>query len=118
VLADLEPDALLFAQLNTLPYGPRVRTRQVNWQTHSLGVTFDLILGADVVYERAQWDALEPFWRRHLNEHGVVLLGEPGRQTGAIFVDWIRERGWSMELVQQPLTACGKVIRVMRLTRV
>jgi predicted nicotinamide N-methyase len=116
LFADLEPDALLFAQLNTLAYARRVRTRRLNWRNDSLGETFDVILGADVVYERAQWDALEPFWRAHLEPNGVVLLGEPGRQTGAMFVEWIRERAWSMELVQQPLTDRGKVIRVMRLS--
>src|SRR5687768_17259142 len=63
VFADLEPDALLFARLNSMPWRERVRTRQLNWQTDRLDERFDLILGADILYERKQWDYLEPFWR-------------------------------------------------------
>jgi predicted nicotinamide N-methyase len=115
VFADLESDALLFARLNTLQYRSHIRTRQVNWQTQSLDEQFDLILGADVVYERPQWTALEPFWRRHIAKDGLILLGEPGRQTGAIFIEWIRERNWNVELLEQPLPDRGKMIRIMRL---
>src|SRR5205814_498416 len=111
-----ESDALLFARLNSLAYASRVRTRQVNWHTQSLGEQFDLILGGDVVYERAQWTALEPFWRRHLALDGLVLLGEPGRQTGALFIEWIRERDWNTELLEQPLPDRAKTIRILRLS--
>src|SRR5947207_3941628 len=48
MLADLEPDALLFAKLNTLPYSNRVRVRKMNWELDRLDERFDLILGADV----------------------------------------------------------------------
>jgi predicted nicotinamide N-methyase len=96
LFADLEPPALLFAQLNSLQWRQRVRTRQLNWQTDRFGERFDLILGADILYERKQWDYLEPFWRAQLAPGGTVLLGEPGRQTGDLFVDWIIPRGWTL----------------------
>jgi 2-polyprenyl-3-methyl-5-hydroxy-6-metoxy-1,4-benzoquinol methylase len=60
--ADLEAPALLFARLNSLPFDPsgwRTRTRRLNWQTDRLGRRFDLIVGADILYERDQWDFLE-----------------------------------------------------------
>lgn len=117
VLADLEPEALLFAQLNTLPYARRARTRRLNWQTDRLDERFDLILGADVLYERAQWDYLEPFWRAHLNDGGAVLLGEPGRQTGDLFTDWITHRGWTLEQFEQPVATRARPIRLFQLTR-
>ena len=101
LFADLEPPALLFARLNSLPYGRRVRTRRVDWRTDRLGERFDRILGADILYERKQWDFLEPFWRAHLAPHGSVLLGEPGRKTGEMFVEWIAERGVGAERVSR-----------------
>jgi predicted nicotinamide N-methyase len=61
--ADLEPPALLFARLNSLPWRRRVRTRRLNWRTGRLAERFELILGADILYERGQWEYLEPFWR-------------------------------------------------------
>jgi predicted nicotinamide N-methyase len=114
MLADLEPPALLFARLNMLIYQPRVRVRQLNWQSDNLGERFDVILGADVLYERAQWEYLERFWRAHLAPDGVVLLGEPGRQSGDLFQEWIGPHGWSLERFSEKAST-GKTIRLFRL---
>ena len=116
VFADLEAPALLFARLNSLPWGRRVRARRLDWRKDRLGERFDLILGADILYERKQWDHLEPFWREHLAEHGSVLLGEPGRQTGELFVDWIRARGWTLDEFAEPVGTRSRPIRLFRLT--
>jgi 2-polyprenyl-3-methyl-5-hydroxy-6-metoxy-1,4-benzoquinol methylase len=112
LFADLEPPALLFARLNSLPYGKAVRTRRLNWQTTRMGESFDLILGADIIYERAQWEHLEPFWRAHLKRGGTVLLGEPGRQTGDLFVDWIATRGWSLKQYEESVVTRTRPIRI------
>jgi predicted nicotinamide N-methyase len=117
LFADLEPPALLFAALNSAPWRARVRTRQLNWQRDALGERFDLILGADILYERKQWDFLEPFWRRHLAPGGTVLLGEPGRQTGDGFVEWIAPRGWRLESIVQPVPTREKPVRMLALVR-
>jgi predicted nicotinamide N-methyase len=102
-LVDLESSALLFARLNTLPFGSHVR--QINWQTDDLNERYDLILGADIVYEKAQWPFLLEFWTRHLAPGGALLLAEPGRQSGDKFVEWIQDRNW--RVVQT--TTVGKV---------
>src|SRR5690606_30155029 len=107
----------LFARLNSNPYHNRIRTRRLNWQTDSLGERFDLILGADILYERKQWDFLEPFWRNHLAPGGAVLLGEPGRQTGDLFIDWITPRDWRLTRHEQPVETREKPIRLLELRR-
>jgi predicted nicotinamide N-methyase len=117
LLADLESPALLFARLNTLPFNTRTRTRQLNWQRDRLGETFDLILGADVVYEREQWQYLEPFWQAHLAEAGSVLLAEPGRQTGDLFAEWITQRGWTLSRHEQVIPLRERPIRLFELSR-
>ena len=117
LFADREPPALLFARLNSLPDAPRIRTRLLNWQSDRLGERFDLILGADILYEKRQWDFLEPFWRAHLREGGTVLLGEPGRQTGDQFLEWIRGRGWDLRLHWEKVTTRPTPIRLFELTR-
>jgi predicted nicotinamide N-methyase len=115
LFADLEAPALLFARLNSLPSAPRVRTRRLDWRSDRLGERFDLILGADILYERKQWDYLEPFWRRHLGPHGRVLLGEPGRKTGEMFVEWIADRGWSLTEFAQPVETRSRPVRIFEL---
>jgi predicted nicotinamide N-methyase len=114
-LADVESPALLFARLNCLGFGTRVRVRRLNWRIDRLGERFDLILGADILYESQQWEFLNEFWVAHLAPAGSVLLGEPGRQSGETFGPWIRQRGWMLrEGTEQ---ANGKSIRVFRLMR-
>jgi predicted nicotinamide N-methyase len=113
--ADLEPAALLFARLNSLSFADRVRTRQLDWRSDRLDERFDLILGADILYERKQWDHLEPFWRAHLAPGGSMLLGEPGRPTGDGFAKWIRTRGWEIEADEQSVPTRERPIRLFAL---
>jgi predicted nicotinamide N-methyase len=114
--ADLEPASLLFAALNSLPDAARVRTHRLNWQTERLPGRFDLILGADILYERQQWPHLQRFWAAHLAPGAMVLLGEPGRQTGELFLDWIRDFPWEVQLHEQPVATRQRPIRIFRLT--
>jgi len=113
LFADLESPALLFARFNGSRISSRIRTRQLNWQTNRLGEMFDLIIGADILYERSQWTHLEPFWRAHLATGGTVVLGEPGRPTGDDFANWIKARGWALDIAVQPVSTRGKPIRVL-----
>jgi predicted nicotinamide N-methyase len=116
-LVDLEAPALLFARVNTLPYDDRAHVRKLDWRRDRLDQRFDLILGADVLYERGQWEHLEPFWRAHVAPGGSVLLGEPGRQTGDMFPEWIVARGWALERFEQMVPTRGKPIRIFALRR-
>lgn len=115
LFADIETPALLFAQLNSAQWHDRVRTRRLNWQVDRLAERFDLILGADILYERAQWQHLEPFWQHHLEPGGSVLLGEPGRQTGDLFAEWITQHGWELSVAQEKVPTREKPVRVMQL---
>lgn len=137
LFADLEPDALLFARLNSLPFAgrwlrrrrelsrrwfgyrrftPMVRTRVLDWRTDRLGERFDLIIGSDVLYERGQWAHLETFWRAHLAPGGAVLLGEPGRPTGKAFPEWITSHGWVLGVEARPVSTQPDPIQLFVLT--
>jgi predicted nicotinamide N-methyase len=118
LFADLESPALLFATLNSVPFRDRVRTRRLDWQRDTLDERFDLILGADILYERAQWQHLEPFWRRHLAPGGAIVLGEPGRQTGDLFLEWIAQKeNWILKQFEEPVPTRPRPIRIFRLQR-
>jgi predicted nicotinamide N-methyase len=115
LFADLEPEALLFARLNAIEFEDRIRTRRLNWQTARLTEQFDLIIGADILYEKAQWPFLEPFWRGHLKPGGSVLLGEPGRQTGDLFLEWIKPHPWTLVQLKKSVPTRSAPIRIFQL---
>lgn len=117
LFADLEPPALLFAALNSWPWRERTRVRRTNWRTDDLGEQFDLIIGADILYERKQWEYEEAFWRKHLAAGASVLLGEPGRQTGDLFPDWIAGRGWKLERLEEKVETRERPVRLFRISR-
>jgi predicted nicotinamide N-methyase len=117
LLVDLEPYALLFARLNTLPFAARARVRRLDWRHDHLDEQFDLILGADILYERGQWEFLCEFFTGHLADHGRVLLAEPGRQSGEAFVPWIGQRGWLVREEIQPVVTRPGPIRILKLDR-
>lgn len=117
LLADLETPALMVARFNSLPWRKRVRTRKVNWQTDDLGERFDVIVGADILYERKQWEFLDAFWRAHLAPGGELVLGEPGRMTGDTFLDWAPARGWSLARFDRKVPTRDTPVRVLHLKR-
>ena len=115
VLADMETECLPFARLNAMRYGDRVVARKTNWQTDDLGQRFDRVLGSDVLYDRGQWPFLDAFFKRHLAPGGRVILGEPGRQSGDDFLDWVEGRGW--ELTRREQRVPTRTIRLFELSR-
>jgi predicted nicotinamide N-methyase len=117
LLGDIETAALLFASLNVLPWADRCRVRRIDWQTDRLRESFDLIVGSDVLYERAQWDFIEPFLRHHLKPGGQVVIGEPGRLRAEEFPAWITSRGWSLSTDAQSVVGRPTPINVLTLSR-
>ena len=115
--ADLEAAALLFARLNAVPFGRRTVARRTDWGRDQLGRRFDLIVGADILYDRKQWADLERFWQGHLTDGGRVLLGEPGRPTGGMFLDWLGGKGWVVEETEQAVPTRERPIRIIQLRR-
>jgi len=117
LFADLEAPALLFAEMNSLGYPGRARTRRLNWRTDRLGERFELILGADILYEKVQWPHLDAFWKHHLADDGLVVLGEPGRQTGDLFEQWVGGQGWTLTRTEERVQTREKPIRLFELRR-
>ncbi len=118
LFADIETPALLFARHNALQFDPHVRARRVDWKKDRLGEKFDLILGADVLYDKTQWEFLEPFCDAHLARNGRIILGEPGRQTGEMFVEWLSAgQRWSLTRSEVAVATRDTPIKLLLLSR-
>ena len=96
-LADYARPAVLFAAANVWPWRGSATTRVVDWHQDHLGEQFDVILGADIVYEQRNWDALQHFFSQHLAANGELILTEPGRETGETFQAFLKQHGWKLQ---------------------
>ena len=113
-LADIETACLLFARLNTLTWSDRCRVTQCDWQKDDLGERYDIIVGADVLYEVPQWPFIERFLRHHLAPEGIAIIGEPGRTNAQPFPEWLRAKGWKLDRFHS--AAAGRAINVFEIT--
>jgi predicted nicotinamide N-methyase len=98
-LTDIDPDALLFAAENSsLNLEPAQRERvtiaPMDWRTSVPQRHFDLVIGADIVYERRFFEPLLTLLPRLIVAGGAVLLAEPDRAVGKDFFAQARAAGW------------------------
>ncbi len=100
IASDYEPDALDIVAANaarnaTASCGA-VRTRLIDWRTppDDLG-RFDLVLGADLMYEHRNAIALGDFTASILADGGSMILADPDRRYLAEFQARMRQRGFT-----------------------
>ncbi len=117
MMADNETDALLLARVNGLAWPGRARVRRIDWNEDRLQESFDLIIGSDVLYERAQWDGFERFVRTHVRQGGCVWIGEPGRPGAIEFPSFAEARGWTIKRTVRKLSMREAPFNVFVLTR-
>ena len=95
-MTDYEEDALRFARCNAEANLPaeivrdRVRFAHLDWRNPPLDTTYDIILGADIVYERRFFLPLLSLFDRLLSpdsgkQSSLVVLTEPDRTVGREF---------------------------------
>ncbi len=105
---DYDPAALLLTRWNCrCNVGREPMVMQLNWRRPSaeffalVGSTgVPLVLAADVLYEQRDIEPLLSLIDRILAPGGLLWLAEPGRQTAAVFVQRLLDRGWSDETDQ------------------
>ena len=98
-LTDYEQDALTFAGWNAdanLSPGQRSRVvlRHYDWRAPESPGVFDVLLGADIVYERRAFAPLLNLFRKTLAPSGSVLLAEPDRTPGRDFLAFAAQEGF------------------------
>lgn len=89
-MTDYDDEALRFARYNAmrnLPAEalPRTHIRRLDWRADDAGDLFDVILGADVAYERKSFAPLLSVVRRSLHPRGWAVFTDPGREIGRDF---------------------------------
>jgi predicted nicotinamide N-methyase len=121
---DWYAEALAFVDANAARAGVEVATMLVDWSDPPGALTgaapYDLVVGADLLYEERNGVALAALLPRLLPRGGEALIADPRRPHAALLLDLLGEAGWSLEErdVRHPgrLDESGAVVRMHRLT--
>ncbi|MCC6670104.1 MAG: methyltransferase domain-containing protein [Planctomycetes bacterium] len=100
VFADQDEDALAFARFNAMHNGvSEVETLRLDWFRSTAPVQVDLLLLADVAYEKAHDEPLLRHLRHCLRPGGRALLGDPYREAAGNFLELVR-KDFAVEVVE------------------
>jgi predicted nicotinamide N-methyase len=114
-MTDYEPDALLFAAANILESlpPPFPELRLLDWRNPGPLRPYDVIAGADILYERRNFDPLLALFRSALNAGGAVMLTDPGRSIGRDFFAAAEEGGFAVRTHGIPVERRGRTVAVL-----
>jgi len=117
VFADYEEDALRFARANArINLGAadvaRCEFRLVDWRELGALEAFDVVLGADIIYERCHFAPLLQSLHATVGHGGEAWLAEPDRVLGSDFFAFARADGWSVDIREKSVDRRGRTSRV------
>lgn len=118
-LSDYDRDALAFAEFNAATNlspsrASGVRLLYLDWRDLPSLQPFDMIIGADVAYERSSFNALIDVLRKLLKPSGVALLTEPDRTIGGDFFAMIVKHGFQISTTARPVVWEGRTNTINR----
>jgi predicted nicotinamide N-methyase len=102
VVTDNQPPALRVAMMNARRNGLPLRAAVADWRAWPFRGVFDRIVGSDVTYEPAAFDALLSVLHASLAPGGEALLTDPGRLMTSAFQQRALEAGWTWEMAALP----------------
>jgi predicted nicotinamide N-methyase len=119
-MTDYDEDALLFARWNAATNldaaaHERVAIENLDWREPPAEM-FDLIIGADIVYERRHYAPLLALFAHTLRPGGHILLAEPDRSVGNDFFTVARQEGLTVSMNYVPCERRGRTATVRLVT--
>ena len=112
---DYYAEALEFTEANALRNDVRgVDTRLVDWRKlpDDLG-QFDIVLAADVLYEKPQAGLVAAVIAETLSPGGRAFVSDPGRRTAEVFIDECTKKGLTARCVDRvPTVDAGAKLTV------
>jgi len=102
VVTDNQPPALRLARMNARRNEVPLRAAAADWRAWPFRERFDVVIGSDVTYEPAAFDALLAVLNEALAPGGEVLLSDPGRLMTSVFQQKAIAGGWSWQMTPLP----------------
>jgi methyltransferase-like protein 23 len=96
---DIDPLALDLCRRNAATNGvsDRISSAHADWHAWSDTRRYDVVLGADIIYDQTDYQALFNVFERATADDGVVLLTEPSRLATVHFFDVLEATPWTVE---------------------
>ncbi len=91
---DLAFEAMIFADANASANRLKMETKLLDWNEPPIGLQFDLILGADLLYEKDNHKPVLKALQLMLSKGGKVLLSDPNRYNMQEFIQLAEAEGW------------------------
>ncbi len=105
---DFEKDALCFARANhELNLGRPGRVRLFDWRTAPRGLSAELVLASDVLYERRFLGPFIDTISRIVTPGGTALVAEPGRSIADNTVETLERAGFKRSLSLEEFELTG-----------
>jgi ETFB lysine methyltransferase len=113
-MTDYEPDALAFAACNARRNleGPLPDIGLLDWRRRGDIGPFDVIAGADITYERRNFEPLLRLLQSALHPDGVIMLTDPDRSVGRDFLSAAREAGFALSTHPRSVERRGRTTTV------
>jgi predicted nicotinamide N-methyase len=107
VVSDWFGEPLEFAHSSARLNGLDITTRQLDWREPPEGESYDLIIGADLLYERRGHGPILDCVGRLLRPGGTFILSDPQRHTALGFWELAEAQGWRLQRIPTQVTLDG-----------
>lgn len=96
---DHQPGVLELARKNAaMNSATGIQQFVADWRDWKITDRYDVIIGADILYERGMHFFLERIFRQNITRDGAIILSDPGRPQAVEFVAGLERTGWSMDM--------------------
>lgn len=110
---DFIPGALALQKTNAEQNGiTGMQHELADWRSFELGRKFDCIIGSDILYEPKLHGCLEKIFQNCLEDKGILILADPGREGGKIFIEELLAEGFHGRHEELSVEFDGLVYRV------
>ena len=109
---DYSEEALRFIRLNAMKNGADLRSERLDWHSVRCKNRFDVLLAADVLYERVNLLPIINALGKLLTPEGCAYIADPRRRLAEQFLDLAFENGFSVQTFARSYVRDDKAISV------
>ena len=103
-VSDYLPEAVDFSRKNFEKNNLTADFQILDWRTPDKSFAADIVLAADVAYEKRMFEYLPLAFKAFCKPNGTILLSEPNRGLAQFFLQNLHNQGFEVEKITIPVT--------------